>query len=109
MKKSTRDTILHWAEVIDALRIFPRAFLSACFTGVVWLTAYLVDWYCHLPHEQRSLEASGFGAVALASSFAFLRLVYRTYSEGGRDWNAVPQSATTSTVVATKTTTPAET
>lgn len=82
---------LHWvevAEVIDSLRIFPRLFLAACFTWVVQNTWVLVAWYIHLPHAERGLEATGFGSSVLLGEMAFLRLVYSTYSENGRNWDA---------------------
>lgn len=81
---------LAWAEVFDSWRVIPRVFFAACFTWVVWLTHTLVVWYTHLPKDERGFEASGFGAVVLSAAFAFLKLVFDTYSRHGRDWNDAP-------------------
>lgn len=89
---------LDLAEVVDAWRIFPRLFLVTCFVWVAWLTWVLMYWYMHLPHEERSLEASGFASVVQVGAMAFLRLVYGTYAEGGRDWaGSQPQVRTEET------------
>lgn len=82
----------HWldvAEVIDAQRIFPRAFLIACFVFSIYVTIMLMWWYTHLPHEERSLEASGFASVVFLGVWRFMQKVYDTYADGGRDWTAI--------------------
>lgn len=95
---------LHWAEIIDSLRVIPRLFLGICLGWTIWVSYECLIWYFHLPHEERGLEASGFGSVVFLTVFGFLRLVYTTYSENGRDWNSAPPSTVT-TVAATTTTT----
>lgn len=86
LKKKTKA--LDLAEVTDAWRIFPRLFLVSCFVAVVYLTAFLVNWYVHLPLPERTAEASGFAAFVLGGAMTFLKMVYSTYAEGGRDWTA---------------------
>lgn len=81
---------LHLAETIDALRIFPRLFLGITLAWTIDMSYVLVNWYIHLPHAERGIEASGFGAVTFSAVLGFLKLVYDTYSANGRDWNQAP-------------------
>jgi hypothetical protein len=97
--------MLHYAELIDRFRIVPRLFLSACFFWTVWVSYTLLNWYQHLPKDERGIEASGFASVVFLTVFGFLKLVYETYARTGSDWNSVP--TTTTTVAATTTTTAA--
>lgn len=97
-----REGMLHWAELIDSFRIFPRLFLLGCFYWTVVVTHRLLDWYMSMPRDERGLEASGFASVVFVAVLGFLKLVYQTYSDAGRSWGP---PATTSTVTATTTTT----
>ncbi len=99
-----RVKMLHWAEAIDSYRVFPRLFLCGCFLWTVEVTHWLLRWYTTLPKEERSIEASGFASVVFVAVLGFLKLVYSTYSDAGRNWGGAP--ATTQTVVATTTSTP---
>lgn len=96
-----RDTMLKWAEAIDRYRIFPRAFLIACFVWVVDLTYYLLHWYVHLSKEERGIEASGFASIALLAALGFLKLVYQTYSDAGQTWGTPTTQTTTQTLQTT--------
>jgi hypothetical protein len=80
---------LKFAESFDALRIIPRLFLAACFIWTMDITHVLLNWYMHLPKEERGLEASGFASVVFLSVFGFMKLVYDTYAHSGRDWTKV--------------------
>ena len=80
------------AEVFDSWRVVPRLFLATSFWWAVYLTDKLVAWYIGLPHAERGPEASGFAAAVQLGVLAFLKLVYTTYSENGRDWNQQPSS-----------------
>jgi hypothetical protein len=93
---------LHWAELIDSYRVFPRLFLLACFLWTLDMSYVLLKWYMHLPKDERGVEASGFASIAFLAVLGFLKLVYQTYSDAGRDWNAQPSS--TSTTVMTSAT-----
>lgn len=81
---------LHWAEIFDSWRVIPRLFFLACFVWVVSTTSTLLEWYVHLPKDERGLEASGFGAVVFTALVGFLKLVFDTYSKNGRDWTSKP-------------------
>jgi hypothetical protein len=85
-----RIKALHWAEIIDAWRVFPRLFLTGCFYWTVRVTHDLLVWYTMLPKEDRGIEASGFASVALLGVLGFLKLVYSTYSAAGRSWAGPP-------------------
>lgn len=106
MKVDTKQSVLHWAESIDSLRVFPRLFLLSCFIWTTYISIYLLQWYCHIPAPERTIEASGFATFMSLQVFGFLKLVYDQYSRNGRDWNSAPQVSTSSTVVATTTTQP---
>lgn len=101
MKKERKEEWLHIAETLDAIRLIPRVFLAICLTWTIWLTVYLVSWYCALPTAARGFEASGFGAAALWATFAFLNKVYDRYTAGGRDWSVQPAPASTTTTTTT--------
>jgi hypothetical protein len=99
-----KQRALDWAELIDSYRIYPRLFLAACFFWTVEITHILLNWYMSLPKEERGLEASGFASVVFVTAFGFLKLVYQTYSDAGRDWSqqiATHTSTSTQTTVVT--------
>jgi len=83
-----KQEALHWAELIDSFRVFPRLFLLACFLWAVDMSYVLLHWYMRLPKDERGVEASGFASVAFLAVLGFLKLVYSTYAATGRDWNA---------------------
>lgn len=90
----------HWldiAETVDSLRVFPRLFLTSCFVWNVQIAYVLVTWYTKLPSSERTLEASGFASVVFLTINGFLKLVFDTYTRGGRDWNGVTTVASTTT------------
>lgn len=97
------NKILHlqWAEAIDAYRVIPRLFLTACFVWTVWISNMCLMWYFHLAKDERGIEASGFASVVFLTVFGFLKLVYTTYAQTARDWNAAPPTVTTSSTSTT--------
>jgi hypothetical protein len=98
-----KQPLLHWAEVIDSLRIIPRLFLLACFLWTVDISHLLLKWYMALPKEDRGIEASGFASVVFLTVFGFMKLVFQTYSENGRIWPAAASTTTASTATTTVT------
>lgn len=98
----THISWLQVAERIDSLRVFPRLFLVACFWWVVATTWFVLRWYTQLPLADQSVQASGLAAVTLSGQMVFLKLVYQTYSDAGRNWNQ--QQPTTSTTLVQQTT-----
>lgn len=106
MTPITKQKWVHVAEVIDSLRIVPRAFLAACFIWTVGITHLLLHWYMALSKDDRGIEASGFASVVFLAVFGFMKLVYGEYSRSSRDWNAQPGSTTTVASMTTTATTP---
>lgn len=99
-----KQRLLDIAELIDKYRIFPRMFLIACFLWTVHLSQLLLTWYIAMPKEDRGLEASGFASVVFVAALGFLKLVYQTYSDAGKDWTKqasthVSETTTQTTVV----------
>lgn len=99
-----KQRLLDWAELIDKLRIYPRLFLTACFGWTVFISHMLLQWYTAMPKDERGLEASGFASVVFVTVFGFLKLVYQTYSDAGKDWTKqasthVSETTTQTTVV----------
>lgn len=102
-----KTRLLDWAETIDSYRVFPRLFLLACFVWAVGITHEILHWYMTLPITARGLEgAGGFAGAVELGVMGFLKMVYTTYSESGRNWNQQPAS-TTSTLASVTTTVPA--
>ena len=85
-----KHQFLNAAEIIDSFRVVPRLFLGATFGWCVYLTDWLIGWYVHLPHAERSIEASGFASVTQLGVLGFLKLVYTEYARTSRDWNDRP-------------------
>lgn len=82
-----KKTWLDWAELFDSWRIVPRTFFASYFIFWCWITVTLLLWYTNLPSPERTLEASGFGSAIFLTATAFLKQIYTTYSENGRNWN----------------------
>lgn len=93
-----KEALIHWAEVLDKLRIYPRLFLTACFFWTAFVSHQLLTWYMAMPKEERGLEASGFASVVFVTVFGFLKLVYSEYARSGRDWSQVPPAIQTTVV-----------
>lgn len=92
-----KQRLLDWAELIDSYRIYPRLFLACCFFWTVGISHMLLHWYMAMPKEERGIEASGFASVVFLTIFGFLKLVYQTYSDAGRDWSNSAVTQTTAT------------
>lgn len=86
----SKANYIHWAEIFDSWRVVPRVFLFICLAWVMFDTELLLLWYVHLPKDERSLEASGFGFLVFTALLGFLKLVYSDYKNSGRDWNSAP-------------------
>ncbi len=88
-------------EVFDTWRVIPRIFLGVCLIWTMHVGYILVYWYIRLPDASRGIEATGFGSAVFLTILGFLKLVYSTYSENGRNWELYhagkPPSTTTET------------
>lgn len=76
------------AELIDALRIVPRALLASYCLWVWHVTSQILDWYQHLPASERSLETAGLTGAVITAVTGLATWVFKIYSDGGRDWSA---------------------
>jgi hypothetical protein len=99
----TKLRLLHIAEVIDSLRIFPRIIMGVYLSYAGWLTSYLVIWYSHLPAAGRGTQESAMVGGVIAAVTGFFPSVLKIYQDGGRDWGATPTLTSTmdSTTVTT--------
>lgn len=75
------------AEVIDALRIFPRLLVGTYFATAVWVVAYLTTWYCHVAPAERTVEVTAFFAMLTGGLFGLSTYLFKLYADGGRDWD----------------------
>lgn len=86
MAVSLKDDLLATAEVLDALRVFPRLIIGA----FGWLLAYVIastlEWYFYLAPADRTTQVTAVIGIIVPSVFGLGGVVYKIYSVGGRDW-----------------------
>lgn len=96
------------AELFDYWRIVPRLILF----GYAWWMAFTVDrilnWYMLLPAKDRSVEAAGLAGAVITAVTGLGTLVYKIYSDNGRDLNAAPSIASEETTLTQTKTKPAK-
>jgi len=83
------------AEVIDRLRVFPRAFLGAQFVWTVIVVDRTLTWYFHLPLEQQTIQASGLASVIVSAVTGIFVQMFARYATTGQDWPSPPSGGTT--------------
>jgi hypothetical protein len=76
------------AEVIDALRIFPRLLVALYFAIAAWVIVYLALWYAHVAAAERTVEVTAFYAMLTGGLFGMSGYIFKIYTDGGRDWTA---------------------
>lgn len=91
----SKDKWMGFAEVVDALRIFPRLLVGAYFVTAIWVVSYLTIWYCHVAPTERTVEVTAFFAMLTGGLFGLSTYLFKLYADGGRDWDKY--SANTST------------
>jgi hypothetical protein len=79
---------LHWAELVDSYRLFPRAVLIAYGWFVYQVVMQILHWYFAEPALSRGTEETAMviGVTGFISTIG--GYVFRVYSDNGRDWNA---------------------
>ena len=82
---------LDTAEVLDALRIFPRIIICAYAWWMYRVTGWIVLWYENLHAADRTAEVTAFVTIVLPGIFGLAVWVYKIYAIGGRSWGALPQ------------------
>lgn len=75
------------AEVIDALRVFPRLLVGVYFATAIWVVSYLTVWYCHVPAAERTVEVTAFFGMLTGGLFGLATYIFKVYTDGGRDWD----------------------
>lgn len=79
-----KENWLTFAEIIDALRIIPRAILVALYSFYVWYIKWTTLWYFSLPDPQASETVFITGTItALGTMVTFFT---NKYIETGRKW-----------------------
>ena len=90
MTEERQARSLRMAEVIDAYRVFPRAFLSISFFSYCWLMAESWKWYTALDFttiEWANLAAlTAFPLGLLTALGGMLMSMYKDYQQSGMDW-----------------------
>jgi hypothetical protein len=84
---SLKESWLDVAEVIDALRIFPRLLIGSYMSMVGYVIVYLMTWYSHLEPVARSVEVTAFYSMLTGGLLGLAAYVFKIYSDGGRDWS----------------------
>lgn len=82
MKQNWLDT----AEVIDALRIFPRILVGSYFGLAAWTVVYLILWYCRAPADEHTVQVTAFFGMLTGGLFGLAVYIFKLYTDGGRDW-----------------------
>lgn len=94
-----KKRFLHWAELVDSFRIFPRLVLCAYAFYVYQVTFFILTWYSNQPATARGTEESAVVIAVVGAVTGFSPWIFRIYSENGRSWDnaATTSSSTTST------------
>jgi len=74
------------AEVIDGLRIIPRAILFSVLGFASWYIYALTIWYMALPAVERTIEVSGLAGITIPAVFGLAGKVTDWYLKTGRNW-----------------------
>ena len=97
---------LHWAELVDSFRIFPRLVLCAYAYYVYQVTFFILTWYSQQPATARGTEESAVVIAVVGAVTGFSPWIFRIYSDNGRNWDEKPASTTTSLMTTSTTSTP---
>jgi len=98
-----KQLLLHWAEMVDSFRIFPRLVLIAYGVYVYQVTFFILTWYSQQPATARGTEESAVVIAVIGAVTGFSPWIFKIYSSNGRNWDDTPPTTTTS-VTATSTT-----
>lgn len=83
---------LHWAEVFDSWRVYPRIIIGSSFIAAYMAIYQFMRWYMHLPAAERGYEESGAMVGVVLALVGLCKYLWDTYAKTGRDWNQAPQT-----------------
>lgn len=86
-KTMTFDGWMGIAEIIDALRIFPRTMLLGYLAWVVYFVDRILQFYFDLPSaDKQSTQISLFAGAVITIVTGLGAKVFDIYQNSGRDW-----------------------
>lgn len=83
-----KEKWLHWAEIVDSYRLFPRVMVISWGYFSAILCYQTLHWYFNEPATARGIEESGFATGVVTALTGFWYKIYQDYGSKGRDWNA---------------------
>ncbi|MFI5397611.1 MAG: hypothetical protein ACHQ9S_18900 [Candidatus Binatia bacterium] len=83
----TKQWWMDLAEVVDALRIFPRFMVTGYGLWVGWFTDWFVAWYEKLPAVERTNEVTLVFGIVIPAVCGLATWVFKMYLDGGRKWD----------------------
>lgn len=86
----TKAPFLHAAEVFDSWRVVPRLIVFFYGLFVYKVTFFILVWYSSEPPTARGVEESAVVGVVVTAVTGFAPLIYKVYSDSGRDWTKPP-------------------
>lgn len=75
------------AEVLDALRIYPRFVVSGFAYLLGSILFQITHWYYVLPAADRTAQVTAVVGIIVPAICGLAVWVYKIYSVGGRDWD----------------------
>jgi hypothetical protein len=83
----SKQAWLSVAEVIDALRIFPRIMVAGVYYWIAWFAGWFTHWYEKLPGAERTAEVTAVFGIVIPAVFGLAVWVTKMYLDGGREWD----------------------
>ena len=77
---------MDFAEIVDALRIFPRILIGYYGFWMAHVIYYTLHWYFDLKSDERTAQVTAVVGIIVPGIFGFGTLLYKLYSDGGRKW-----------------------
>lgn len=74
------------AEILDALRVVPRAILVTVIIFTGWYIVFITLWYFNLPVEERQYADAGFLSITIPGIFGLTGKICQWYLQTGKKW-----------------------
>jgi hypothetical protein len=81
-----KEAWLKWAELIDAYRIVPRAFLFIWSTFTMRIGIETLHWFFEQPSNSRGFEEASVVVGVFTAALGMTKMVFDKYSDTGREW-----------------------